>query len=495
MNEPDWIVVGAGSAGCMVACQLSQAAVPGRTRVTVIEPAGEPAPLINRERPARWLHLLGSSEDWNLTTEKSHRLANRSLRWPRGRGLGGSSRINAMIWFPPTQEDYEMLVAASGGQWTLAELQENFREVTELTRPEHPAWLSESSHRFLKATAQWSDASPMAYARLNRDGRRWNPADLLTAGRQNGSIQMRRAMVDRMIWKDDRIIGVETLDKHGVNSIHARKGVILCAGSIATPAILMRSGIGPRNQLNKLGINLRYDTDRVGNNLRDHLIMPVIFQVKSGRFPTRYSTRNIAQWQTMGSGPLASNLAECGGLFQNNTIQIHVTPTHYLTHPRQAEHAFMTIGVSSTQPQSTGQIQLTASDARAPLRIDARYLQEPDDLKTTIKGVELARRLVKDTSLSQWIVSESIPGKRRGTARDMEKAIARYSQTLYHPACTCPLGSESDSIITPNFSIRGAEQGWVADASILPRLTHGNPNATVMLLAYSAAKRIINASL
>ena len=108
--------------------------------------------------------------------------------------------------------------------------------------------------------------------------------------------------------------------------------------------------------------------------------MPVIFQVRSGHFPVRSSTRSLAQWQTIGSGPLASNLAECGGLFQNNTIQIHVTPTHYLTHPKQAEHAFMTIGVSATQPQSMGQIQLTASDARAPLRIDACYLKEPDDL-------------------------------------------------------------------------------------------------------------------
>jgi len=495
MNEPEWIVVGAGSAGCMIASQLARAIGQGRSGVTLVEPAGEPAPRINRERPARWIHLLRSGDDWNLATEKSERLANRTLRWPRGRGLGGSSRINAMIWFPPTQMDLEMLVAASGGQLTLPELQTSFREVTKLTCPEHPAWLSEASHRFLEATSQWNDSSPMVYARLNRQGRRWNPADLLTAGRQNGSIQIRRAMVDRMIWKDDRIIGVETRDKHGVNSIHARKGVILCAGSIATPAILLRSGIGPRNELKRLGIKLRRDTDLVGNNLRDHLIMPVIFQVRSGHFPVRSSTRSLAQWQTIGSGPLASNLAECGGLFQNNTIQIHVTPTHYLTHPKQAEHAFMTIGVSATQPQSMGQIQLTASDARAPLRIDACYLKEPDDLTTTIKGVELARRLVKDTSLSQWVVSESIPGMHRGTARDLEKAIARYSQTLYHPACTCPLGSDSDSIITPNFSVQGVDQGWVADACILPGLTHGNPNATVMLLAYSAAQRIIHDSL
>ena len=170
MNEPEWIVVGAGSAGCMIASQLARAIGQGRSGVTLVEPAGEPAPRINRERPARWIHLLRSGDDWNLATEKSERLANRTLRWPRGRGLGGSSRINAMIWFPPTQMDLEMLVAASGGQLTLPELQTSFREVTKLTCPEHPAWLSEASHRFLEATAQWNDSSPMVYARLNRQG-------------------------------------------------------------------------------------------------------------------------------------------------------------------------------------------------------------------------------------------------------------------------------------------------------------------------------------
>lgn len=491
MSNADWIVVGAGSAGCIVAAQLANATDSRRGMVTIVEPPTNTAPQIDRERPAHWLKLLASSEDWNLSTTENARLARRVLRWPRGRGLGGSCRINAMIWFPPTRKDLQMLVNASGGAWSISELQQDLQNLTHLTRPEQPAWQSESAHRFLNAAKQLDEGTAWTYLRLNRSGRRWNPAELLNTAQADGRIEVQRATVNRLICKGDRVIGVETWDDRGKNEILANKGVILCAGAIATPAILMRSGIGPRDQLEKTGIEVRVESEQVGRGLQDHLIMPTIFQVRSGQFPSRSSVQDIARWQTMGSGPLASNLAECGGLFLQDSVQIHVTPTHYLNYPKPTDHAFMTIGVNASQPQSTGMLHLQSADPRMPVSIHPRYLQDASDREKTINGIRFARRLVTETSLAQWTVSEAVPGQKRDSNRDLEKAVSRYSQTLYHPTGTSHMGAMPSSVVTPDFQLRGLRQAWAVDASVLPKLTLGNPNATIMLLAFKAAKKLV----
>ena len=328
--------------------------------------------------------------------------------------------------------------------------------------------------------------------RLNRCGRRWTPAELLNAAQADGSIAVQRATVSRLICKGDRVIGVETWDDHGTNQIMANKGVIICAGAVATPGILMRSGIGPREDIQRSGIEIRLESEQVGRGLQDHLIVPVIFQVKSGRFSSRSSVQDIARWQMLGTGPLASNLAECGGLFLDDSVQIHVTPTHYLTYPKPTDHAFMTIGVNATQPQSTGILRLQSPDPRVPLSIHPHYLEEASDREATVKGIRFVRRLVRETQLSQWVVSESLPGVKRDTDQDLEKAISRYSQTLYHPASTSLMGTMPASVVTPEFRLRGFRQAWVVDSSVLPKLTHGNPNAMVMLLARKAAYELTN---
>ena len=199
MNKTDWIIVGAGSAGCIVAAQLANATGTRRGMVTLVEPPTKTAPQIDRERPAHWLKLLNSSEDWNLTTRENEQLARRVLRWPRGKGLGGSSRINAMIWFPPTRKDLQMLVNASGGAWNLAELQQDLNDLTELTRPEQPAWQSEASQRFLDAAKQFGAGAAWTYMRLNRSGRRWNPARLFNETQADGFIEVQRTTVNRLL--------------------------------------------------------------------------------------------------------------------------------------------------------------------------------------------------------------------------------------------------------------------------------------------------------
>lgn len=490
-SDPDFIVVGAGSAGCLLANRLT---AEFGASVTLVEPASQQAPQIDRERPARWLHLLGSADDWNHATNPSEGLAGRALRWPRGRGIGGSSRINAMIWFPPTPEDLVNLDKATGGTWSSDRLRSAMSSIETILKPQDPRWLSESSTAFLKSARKFADGKPIAYKRLQNLGRRRSLADLIQAT-EHSNIELVRATANRILWNGETAHGVELKTESETVTRIARKGVILAAGSIATPGILIRSGFGLNEDLKTLGIDTRFESTDIGKHLQDHLIMPVIFRLRNGVdiFSTRSDPRSLAKWQHLGTGPLASNLAEVGGLFLNNTIQLHVTPTHYLSFPKEDPSAWLSIGISLTQPQSRGELKLTSRCPDSQPEITTGYLHDPKDLQEMIGGVQFIRDLANDANLQSIIDLEVLPGKRRESESAVSKSIQRYAQTLYHPVGTCRAGEDKNSVVDANFSVRGANRLWIADGSILPQISVGNPNATIMSLAWIAAETIAGA--
>lgn len=487
MTAPDLIVVGAGSAGCILAARLTREF---GIRVALVEPPASEAPPIDRQRPVRWLNLIGSADDWGLQTQPVPELASRSLAWPRGRGLGGSSRINALIWFPPTDRDLALLDASSGGKWRPEEVSAACQALETDLRPEPPAWLSEPSQRFLAAAEGLGDAVPMIYRRLQRQGRRWLPSEMLPPPHE--AFQIIRGTVDRLLWDNQTAVGVRLQNDSHCTEIRASLGVVLTAGAIATPAILVRSGVGEREELKQLGIDPRVDMPSVGHHLQDHLIMPVVFQriASQAPFRSRATMQDLARWQTMGTGPIASNLAECGGLFEGGTIQIHATPTHYLAYPKQDAVPWMTLGVNVTQPRSTGRLRLTSRNPQIAPQVEPGYLQQSVDLDDTIAGVRLARRLAARSPLLESIHEESLPGAKRTSEEAVARAIRRYAQTLYHPVGTCRLGVEPDAPVNHLFAVRGTNRLWVVDGSLLPKLTVGNPNATIMSLAWMAAPSI-----
>ncbi len=470
------IIVGAGSAGCLLAHLLAGQGI----SVTLIEPPSMPAAKNDRQRPARWLNLLGSADDWDFPTSAVDRLAGRSLRWPRGRGLGGSCRINAMIWFPPQDEDLREFASAS--RWSLTGLQEAYREVGAIVMPESPRWLSESSKRFLEAAESLPNSQPMVYQRVNRNGRRWNPAALL----DGCGVNVIRAGVARVIFDDQQVTGVQVV---GGETISCDGQVILSAGAIGSPLILMRSGIGPPDLLRECNIDVRVDAPAVGANLQDHIVMPVIFGVDPAyRFGSRSSVREIARWQTVGGGPLSSNIAECGGLFRGGRCQIHVTPTHYLAYPGSDETSAMTIAVDFTKPKSRGRLRIHSADPIAPPIIEPNYLSDETDLQITIDGVRLAREIAQLPPLSDWTTGELLPGRKRDSNESIARSIRRFAQTLYHPTGTCAVGD----VVDDGLVVRGVENLRVIDASALNNITVGNPNAMVMTIATRAAGSMID---
>lgn len=486
MTECDIIVVGAGSAGSVLADQLARRY---QSRVVLVEPDSMPAPRIDRERPASWLKLLGSGDDWNLSTEPAAALAGRSIAWPRGRGLGGSGRINAMIWFPPTDVDRNDLQSASGGAWSEADFETCYQEAEMLVRPESPRWLSDPARRFMESVGDWPNALPFVYRRVCRGGRRWTPAEALDS---NSGVRIVRGTVDRVLFDADKACGVMlgSSARRGSDKIHATQGVVLCAGAIASPTILMRSGIGPREMLQDANIDVRVDAPRVGCGLQDHLTMPVIFRLPTERrFRAEPSVADLTRWQTIGAGPIASNIAECGGLFDNGRFQIHVTPTHYLSYPKPDAAAAMTLAVNVARPASRGRLTIRSNDVNSPPILDAGYLSEESDLQGTIDGVRVCRTIATATPLSRWHRGELLPGSKRQSDESIAKSIARYAQTLYHPVGTCRMGTDPDSVVDPSLRVRGVDRLWVVDGSILPRVPCGNPNAIVISLAIWAASR------
>ena len=494
MNQPDFIVVGAGSAGCVLTRRLTE---DFNATVTLVEAPSSPAPTRDRHRPANWIKLLKSAEDWNFSTEPTPSLANRRLQWPRGRGIGGSSRINAMIWFPPTEADVNRLAHASDNHWNAGRIHSAVKSIEQLLQPEDPRWLSRPSQSFLDATRSLADCKPMVYRRLNRLGKRTSLRSLIQTTLESPEpwehrIEVVRGIADQLVWVDEKITGIELLTENGKTKLVSRYGVILASGAIGTPTILMRSGIGCPDALKEHGIASRVENLRVGKNLRDHLIMPVIFQQFSNadRFSPYDDPRHLAQWQTLGSGPLSSNLAECGGLFLADTVQLHVTPTHYLTFPKEDATAWTTIGVNVTQPQSCGHLHLRSADPSEPPAITSKYLDQHQDLEQAIQGVEFVRELAKLGAFRDTILTEVLPGPKRSTAGAIARSIERYSQTLYHPLGTCAAGNHPEDAVDHRFRLRNSCGLWVVDGSVFPGITMGNPNATIMSLAWMAAEEI-----
>ena len=243
------------------------------------------------------------------------------------------------------------------------------------------------------------------------------------------------------------------------------------------------------------------------SELADHLAMPVIFSTPNRpAFPSDWSMQQIAQWDYLGRGPVSSNLAEAGGFFdlpllngsstlgdshtvdatnrQTHSIQLHVTPTHYLRYPGAGAPSAMTIAVTGSQPGSRGTVRLRSADPFEPPEIDPGYLTDPDDIQALIAGVELARKIAATDPLASLIGKELLPGKRRSTPGAVEKSIRRYAMTLYHPVGTCPMGTDPDtSVVDPNLRVHGVDGLLIADASVFPTIPKANPAAMVMMVA------------
>ncbi len=524
----DYVIVGAGSAGCVLAARLSENP---STQVLVLE-AGPPDDADEIHIPAALNLLFKSTYDWDYQTVPQERAAGRAIYWPRGRTLGGSSSINAMIYIRGSRYDYDTWRDEYGCEgWGYADLLPYFLRSEGNSRGasayhgaggplsvQDPKYKSAMTAAFVDAARQWGmeanddfngprqDGAGF-YQVTQRSGRRWSAADAFlhpAAARPNLTV-LTDALVTGVQTEGGRAVGVRYL-RHGAEEVaRAESEVILAAGAIGSPQLLMLSGIGPADHLAEKGIGVVADSPGVGANLSDHPIVTAMWHTpRSAGLWEKAGPKNLARWRIMHSGPLTTNIAESGGFSRTDPalpapdLQWHVLPTPYqnfgLSDPSIRALSLL---ITLVAVGSRGRIRLRSADPRHKPEIDPAYLSDGADLDPLASGIRLARELAATGPLARICQGELAPGPDVRTDSELREFVRRDITTIYHPVGTCAMGGDSrlaasklTSVVDTELRVRGVDGLRVVDAAVMPAVPRGNTNAPTIAIAERAADLI-----
>ncbi|MEL6913883.1 MAG: GMC oxidoreductase [Pseudomonadota bacterium] len=490
----DVIVVGAGSAGCVAAAELHRRGV---GRVLVLEAgASDLHPLVAMPMGLTW--LMGSSRDWKLETIQMEGAGGRRVAAPRGKMLGGSGSINSMVWFRGRAADFD---AWGVDGWRAADVESAFAAVEERLAPVQLAHTHPLT-RGLEAMLPTNSGTPTpdresagVFSHNIKGGRRNSAARAFL--RRHDIATVTGATVDRLTWRGGRVAGVRLADG---SQIDATKGVVLAAGAFMSPAILMRSGIGRVDALERLGITPRAESPEVGDNLHDHPGFGLHFERAGSGYglePAQWPLWAAAPFlMPFGRGPLASPTVEGGGFFNARgdgpepDVQSHFIPFHldHAGHKYALKSGYFA-DVCLCQPKSRGALWITSAEPTAPPRIDLGLFREESDLDTLTAGVERLRHLLAKAEFGGRRGREVGPSEGK-TGAQLKEVIRQRAGTAYHPVGTCRMGADAGAVVTPRLAVRGVEGAWVMDASIMPRVTSANTNAPSMMIGWKGAQMV-----
>lgn len=522
----DYIIVGAGSAGCVLANRLS---ADPRCRVLLIEAGpADRNPFIHM--PAGIARLVNNRKlNWSYDTAAEPALDNRRLWWPRGKVLGGSSAINAMCYVRGVPGDYDRWASAGATGWDWASVlpyflrsERNSRGADALHGDQGPLHVSDLRHvnplsrAFIAAAQQagWAHNDDFngprqegvgLYQVTQKDGARCSSAvAYLAPVRGRGNLQVvTGALVERLQIDNGRVTGVHY--RHGRQRVLAQAGseVLLCAGAVNTPQLLMLSGIGPAAELRRAGIDVVLDQPAVGANLQDHLDICTLYHTVPGVSYDRTSELRIAiDYFLRGrQGAGTSNVAEAGGFLRSRhapderaDIQLHFVPAMLDNHGRQRLPGDgFTLHACYLHPRSRGRLALASADPAQPPRIHANYLSDPDgfDLMMMVEAARLSRELLRQPAFDRWRRDPIHPAREDLDDAGLAAFVRAKAETIYHPAGTCRMGSDTRAVVDPQLRLNGIGQLRVVDASVMPTLVTGNTNAPVIMIAERAADLIL----
>ena len=524
----DYVIVGAGSAGCVLASRLSE---DPDVRVLLVE-ACPPDTADEIHIPAAINLLFQTAYDWNYYTTPQDRLHGRPIYWPRGKVIGGSSSINAMIYMRGSRHDYDTWRDEYGCDgWGYADLlpyflraENNARGASAYHGGAGPLSVQDlaaksSLTRDFVAAAQSSGQpanddfnGPVQdgvgfYQVTQKAGRRWSAADAYlhpADGRPNLAVHT-DALVTGIEIEAGRATGVRYLHRGTEEFARAEAEVVVCAGAIGSPQLLMLSGIGPADHLREHNIPVLAESPGVGANLSDHPVVTAMWQAPKARgLWEKAGPANLARWQLTHRGPLTSNIAEAGGFWRSDPglpapdVQWHVLPVPYLdgglTDP--ASRA-LSVLITLVAVKSRGRIRLRSSDPRHKPLIDPSYLSDLGDLDPLVAAVATAREFAAAKPLSRRLTGEIAPGPGVTSDADVRDWIRGNLSTIYHPVGTCAMGGDSrlaasrlTSVVDIDLRVRGVEALRVIDASVMPAVPRGNTNAPVIAIAERAADLI-----
>ncbi len=526
-NRFDFIVVGAGSAGCVLANRLS---ADPRHRVLLLEAGGRDwNPFIHM--PAGIAKLVGNrSIDWQFQTEPEAALAGRRLYWPRGRVLGGSSSINAMCYTRGQPADYDGWAQAGASGWDYAHVLPYFRRAEDHYAGESrfhgqggPLTVSSLGYRntltrvfVAAARARGLVENPDFngerqegagyYDVTQRKGRRCSTAVayLRPAQERANLVIATRVTATRLTFDGTRATGVEYLHRGVRQQAQAEREVLLSAGAIGSPQLLLLSGVGPAGDLHAMGVRVVVDLPGVGENLQDHLDVCTLYKCLE---PITYDftpfeeARVAVRYLLTRSGPGASNVAESGAFLcsplardRRPDVQLHFVPAQLDDHGRNRlpGHGF-TIHACNLRPESRGRITLKSTDPLQPPRIEARYLSAESDLDVLVESVRMSRHIVADAAFDRYRGAEVFPGPQADDRAGIVEFIRRKAETIYHPAGTCRMGADNDAraVVDDHLRVRGISGLRVIDASVMPTLVSGNTNAPTIMIAERASDLVL----
>jgi choline dehydrogenase len=510
----DYVIVGAGSAGCVLANRLTE---DPSTRVLLLEAGGRGRKLEIRI-PAAFAKLYRSEVDWGYSTAPQAGLAGREIYYPRGKTLGGSSAINAQMVIRGHRADYDGWAAlgntgwawedvlpyfdrSASGPFPLAEL----RDRNPLTEAFVAAALEAGVPRADDLNAP--EPEGVGYVPVSqRRGRRWSVADgyLRPARSRRNLTVLTCAQATRVLLDGRRAAGVAYRRKGRAEQARAKREVIVCGGTINSPQLLLLSGIGPRDVLAAAGVGLVHELAGVGRNLRDHLVGGVLASSTSDR--TLYaaeSLSNLARFLLFGRGMLTSNVAEAAAFVRTRPdlsapdLELIFAPVLFVDEGLvpPPEHG-ITVGAIVLQPRSVGWVGLRSADPDVAPLIQPNYLSDPDgeDLRVLIHGVRLARRILATRALTAYVRDELLPGNEAQSDEELAAQARARAHTLYHPVGTCRMGTDDDAVVDPELRVRGIDQLRVVDASVMPSLPRGHTNWPTVMIAEKAADLIRGAS-
>ncbi|MCD0451812.1 GMC family oxidoreductase N-terminal domain-containing protein [Actinocorallia sp. API 0066] len=507
----DYVIVGAGSSGCVLAARLTED--PSVT-VALVEAGGSDAQK-EFHIPAGFPQLLKGEGDWDLSTTAQEELAGRELYWPRGKVLGGSSSINAMMWVRGVRADYDGWDVPG---WSYDEVLPYFHRaerrvgsntggvygtegplhVEELRDPNvtTKAFLAACAETGLTRLPELNGEDNEGYSPTpvnQKRGRRWSAHDayLKPALKRPNLTVITNVLVSRVVIEDGRAVGVA----YGGQELRARREVVLCAGAIGSPHLLMLSGVGDPEQLAEHGIDVVAPSPSVGRHLEDHLSIAVLRTCPSKvTLASAGLAGALVSYLTRRKGPFTSNIGEAVAFLRSDPrlpapdLELIFAPVPFVNHglDEPAGDA-VTIGVVLLQPDSQGTLSLSSADPADPPKIDAAYLTGDSDLKRLAHGVREAEKLFATEALRPYATEPYAPYEGAEDESVLEDYIRAHSETLYHPVGTCRMGVEDTSVVDPDLRVRGVEGLRVADASVLPRINRGHTHAPAILIGEKAA--------